>query len=172
MKQVQKIIVSMCVLTFLLVLPVVKVQAGSISSMSAVGGSGKVTVSGTAGSGVVAVAIMVYDETGTTLKAMETTGVDDSSKYATEISVDAGTYLIKVADYEGGDYQTATVTVTGSSSSSESVTTTTTTSTGATSPATIDGAMQEVTWFVYGLIILMAAAGAGIAFVVYKKKSM
>ena len=42
---------------------------------------------------------------------MVTSSVSDTKTYAETVSVDVGTYVVKVADYNGGDFKTATVTV-------------------------------------------------------------
>ena len=40
---------------------------------------------------------------------METASVSDESLYYAEVELPEGTYQVKVADYDGGDYKTATV---------------------------------------------------------------
>ncbi len=64
---------------------------------------GKLTVTGEV-TGVFACAICVYDESGSMLQAMETCQVkaDNSFCYTMENSLGAGTYLVAVADYQGG----------------------------------------------------------------------
>ncbi len=84
-------------------------RAKDIKTVNASEASGKVSVSGTAETGTLAVAVMVYDESGKDLIAFETASVSDENLYYAEINVAEGKYLIKVADYDGGDFKTATV---------------------------------------------------------------
>ena len=84
-------------------------RAKDIKTINASEASGKVSVSGTAEAGMLAVAVMVYDESGKDLIAFETASVSDENLYYAEINVAEGKYLIKVADYDGGDFKTTTV---------------------------------------------------------------
>ncbi|MBR3177551.1 hypothetical protein IKF27_01955 [Candidatus Saccharibacteria bacterium] len=84
-------------------------RAKEIKTINASEEGGKVSVSGTAEAGTLAVAVMVYDESGKELIAFETAAVSDENIYYAEISVAEGKYLVKVADYDGGDFKTATV---------------------------------------------------------------
>ena len=92
----------------------VKVMAaGTISNATVDGGDRQLTVSGTVPAGQpspagLAVAIFVYDETGTTLVGYQTTSITSNS-FSTTFSIGAGKYLVKVADYEGGTYVEAGV---------------------------------------------------------------
>lgn len=86
--------------------------AGNITSAEVNEAVGKINVEGKAGTGVLAVAITVFDESETNVVAMKTTSVDDSSNFSDSISVAAGKYVVKVADYNGGEFVTKTVTVT------------------------------------------------------------
>ena len=101
--------------------------AKEITSLNAALGDGYIAVAGTAEAGTLAVAVLVYDESGEELIAMETTDVTDENSYATRIAADSGTYIVKVADYEGGDYQTVTVAPASTSDDAEEETTTETT---------------------------------------------
>ena len=84
-------------------------RAKEIKTINASQASGKVSVSGTAEAGTLAVAVMIYDESGKDLVAFETASVSDENLYYAEINVSDGKYLVKVADYDGGDFKTATV---------------------------------------------------------------
>ncbi len=68
-----------------------------------------VAISGTADSKTLAVAIMVYNEAGSELLAMQTAAVADDGSYSSSIDLGSGTYLVKVANYEGGEYETVVV---------------------------------------------------------------
>ena len=62
----------------------------------------KISVDGTVNNGVLAVAILVYEEDGTTLVTMATTSVDSNDKYSDTIDVTPGKkYIVKAANYDG-----------------------------------------------------------------------
>lgn len=96
--------------------------AGNITSAEVNEAVGKINVEGNAGTGVLAVAITVFDESETNVVAMKTTSVDDSSNFSDSISVAAGKYVVKVADYNGGEFVTKTVTVTVGSDTTDEAT--------------------------------------------------
>ena len=111
MKRWLKTFLPVFAFAFILLVPGMRAFAGTISTVGAAAGTNQITVSGTADTGVLSVAIFVYDSTGTTLLKMESVAVDSSHAYTDTISIDAGTYVVKVADYEGGAFNIATVTV-------------------------------------------------------------
>lgn len=98
--------------------PVFVIAGSTITSLSASYSAGRVSVNGTTSDDVLAVAVMLYDTNGTTLLRMETFGVSDQI-FSAEISISlsSGTYTVKVADYIGGPYATASFTYTSSSGS-------------------------------------------------------
>ena len=101
-----------CIVTVLALAAVIvpaTTRAKDIKTVNASEANGKISVSGTAEAGTLAVAVMVYDENGSELLAMETASVSDESLYYAEVELTEGTYQVKVADYDGGDYKTATV---------------------------------------------------------------
>lgn len=101
-----------CIVTVLALAAVIvpaTTRAKDIKTINASEANGKISVSGTAEAGTLAVAVMVYDENGSELLAMETASVSDESLYYAEVELPEGTYQVKVADYDGGDYKTATV---------------------------------------------------------------
>ena len=112
MKRWLKKIIPVFVLTFILLGPAMKVQAGTIVSLSATPGTGKITVSGVAGNDVLSVMILLYDSTETNILQMQSVAVDGSHAYQYTFNVEEGTYVVKVADYEGGAFESKTVTVT------------------------------------------------------------
>ncbi|MDD4296779.1 MAG: S-layer homology domain-containing protein, partial [Ruminiclostridium sp.] len=78
--------------------------------------NGGVSVSGTASSDILAVALLLYDTDGTTLLRMETVGVtlgDNENAFTGTISIplSSGTYTIKAANYEGGSFSEVEFTV-------------------------------------------------------------
>ena len=83
-------------------------RAKDIKTVNVSEANGKISVSGTAEAGTLAVAVMIYDED-SNLVAMETAGVSDENLYYAEVALAESTYTVKVADYDGGAYKTATV---------------------------------------------------------------
>lgn len=114
MKKKLSLIYLLVIIVAMAIIPVSGVYAKKIETMEANAGDGKITVSGTAEKGMLAVAISVYDEEEKKLIKTETTSVDNDSKYSYSIEVAKGTYVIKVADYDGGTYESKKVTVTKS----------------------------------------------------------
>ena len=99
------------------------VNAGSITTYSAVGDTGQITITGKVEDDVHAVQTFVYDETGKTLVAMQSVAVNDDGTFADVITVSKGKYTVKTADYDGGEYKTTIVEVKGSSTDSSEDTT-------------------------------------------------
>ncbi|MDO5556654.1 MAG: LPXTG cell wall anchor domain-containing protein [Clostridia bacterium] len=110
MKNIKIIAVSLLTMFVLLMLSS-SVFAGNISTVNATPSKNKVTVSGKANVDVLAVAILVYSDEN--LIYMETCNVDNNQNYSCELnySFADGTYSIRVADYNGGNYMNTTVTV-------------------------------------------------------------
>ena len=141
----------------MLLLPSSIVMAASVTTMDADGSNGKLTISGTTTEDCLAVAILVYDEAGTNLVYIETTGVENSA-YKSTINLANGTYTVKAGDYDGeNELITKKVTVTGSETTpatdteSPAVTTTATTTAttaGLTAPKTEDSKMIWVWMFI------------------------
>lgn len=98
----------------LFIIPIISVNVNAttlnVKTINASITNDKISVEGTVDNGVLAVAIMVYEEDGTTLVTMETTSVDSNDKYSDTIDVTAGKkYIVKAANYDGGTYVTAEV---------------------------------------------------------------
>ena len=97
------------ILILLLVFPFA-VKAANVKTFDAKLEDGVITVSGTTEDDVYAVAITVYDKNGEALIAMQSTAVDENLKFTDEIVVSKDDeYIVKSANYEGGDYLTVTV---------------------------------------------------------------
>lgn len=99
----------------LFIIPIVSVNVNAstlnVKTINASITDNKISVDGTVDNGVLAVAIMVYEEDGTTLVTMKTTSVDSNDKYSDTIDVTAGKkYIVKAANYDGGEYITKKVT--------------------------------------------------------------
>lgn len=119
MKRWMKTVLPAFVLAFILLIPGMQVQAGTISSVKATPGTNQITVSGIAEDDVLSVAIFIYDSTETTLLQMESVAVDSNHAYRDTISVPDGTYVVKVADYEGGAFAETNVTVSSASAGNQ-----------------------------------------------------
>lgn len=177
MKKWLKTIIPVFAFAFILLIPGVQAQAGTISSVSATAGTNEFTVSGVAGDDVLSVAIFVYDSTGKTLLQMKSVAVDSNHTYTDTFEAEKGTYLVKVADYEGGAFSEANVTV-----GSTVTTTTTTTATTTTAATTAAAAATATTTNVaadetktgdtapIAALMLVAMVSFGTAVVVYRKK--
>lgn len=116
MKKLCKIMLTlvMAVVLFFATQTPMEVLAGTVNSVNATVASNKITVSGITSADTLACAILVYDQSGTTLQAMESCAVaaDNTYSYTLSQNFSAGTYVVKVADYDaGGAYATTTVTV-------------------------------------------------------------
>lgn len=79
------------------------VDAEIISTLEVLNNNNKLTVFGTTENGVLAVAILVYS--GENLTHIETCS-SNNNEYSCELNktFDEGNYIVKVADYDGGDY--------------------------------------------------------------------
>ena len=73
-----------------------------IKTVDAIQENGKLIVSGEVEEGMLAVAVQVLDQNNNLVK-LETGAVDSNNKYKVEITVPEGKYIIKVADYDGGN---------------------------------------------------------------------
>lgn len=110
MRKNNKIIITVFAIIIALMILIPKVQAKTINTLNVTESNGKINVSGTTEDGVLAVAIMVYDSTESNLITMQTTSVGSDNNYSDTITIASGTYVIKVADYDGGEYITKKVT--------------------------------------------------------------
>ena len=111
MRKIIRNILPVLALAFVLIMPGSKAMAGTIASIETSVKDGTVTVSGTADSGVLSVAIFVYDEAGENMLQMKSVAVDSDQKYSEDFKLSDGKYLVKAADYEGGKFAETTVTV-------------------------------------------------------------
>lgn len=111
MRKIIRNILPALALALILIMPGDKTMAGTIASIDARVKDGTVTVSGTADSGVLSVAIFVYDEAGENMLQMKSVAVASDQKYSEDFKLSDGKYLVKAADYEGGKFAETTVTV-------------------------------------------------------------
>lgn len=111
MRKIIRNILPALALALIFIMPGDKTMAGTIASIDASVKDGTVTVSGTADSGVLSVAIFVYDEAGENMLQMKSVAVASDQKYSEDFKLSDGKYLVKAADYEGGKFAETTVTV-------------------------------------------------------------
>ena len=111
MRKIIRNILPALALALILIMQGDKTMAGTIASIDASVKDGTVTVSGTADSGVLSVAIFVYDEAGENMLQMKSVAVASDQKYSEDFKLSDGKYLVKAADYEGGKFAETTVTV-------------------------------------------------------------
>lgn len=106
-----KIILSTLFIVIITAILSSSVYAGTVNGINAIENEGKITVSGTVDSSVYAVAVVVY--TDDSLEYMETTNVNTDGTYNVELekTFDYGTYEVRVADYNGGEYKKVLVEV-------------------------------------------------------------
>lgn len=83
--------------------------AGTLSQFSPSYENGNIKAEGKAADGVYAVQVLVYNEAGTELVTMQSTGVNADGTFSEKIAVSEGTYLVKAADYAGGEFLSMTV---------------------------------------------------------------
>ncbi len=103
-----KKILPILVFTFVLVLPTVAFAAdGKVDSLQAKSDDGKLTVTGKASGDVLSVAVLVYDESGKNLIDVGSTVVNDDKTFTRVVALPNGTYTVKAADYDGGDFTQA-----------------------------------------------------------------
>lgn len=149
----KKILLLILAISFFLSIPSVSAYE-ALSVNASESSNGEITVSGTVENSMVAAAVNVYDASGENLITMRTTQINDDNTFSTQISLDAGTYIIKVADYNGGEYKSLTVTP-GSN----------TTATDIKTPATGDNIL------VYILIGILSITGLSCVVIYLKKVS-
>lgn len=100
----KKIILSLfIVILTIIVFPFEDVLAKDITSLNVDSDNDRINVNGTTEDGVLAIAVLVYSED--SLIHMETCS-SGGSEYVCELnkSFETGDYIVKVADYDGGDY--------------------------------------------------------------------
>ena len=86
-------------------------MAKEILTLDAVISNGVITVNGTAENGMLAAAVVIYNADGTQILFAESTSVAADGSFAYTLDTGArGTYVVSVADYDGGGTaKTATV---------------------------------------------------------------
>ena len=81
-----------------------------ITSLNASTAENSITVNGTTVDGILAVQLVIYDETGTNIIKMYSTDVSSDNTFSVTIPVSTtGTFVVTAADYDGGEVATTTV---------------------------------------------------------------
>ena len=122
MKNFSRSILSIFAYIIMFLVPIINTQAKEITTLDVTQSDEKIFVSGTAEAGTLAVARMIYDSTDTNLLTMQTTSVANDNTFKDSITIENGNYIVKVADYDGGDYMSKTVKKSEINSDSESKT--------------------------------------------------
>ena len=106
MRKSFSLIIFVFTLAIVMLITCGSVNAKSVTSVNADVTEEEIVVSGTTESGVLAVQIMLYDEKEENIVLVQSAAVDNSNKYTCTLSAKAGTYVVKVADYDGGSFAT------------------------------------------------------------------
>lgn len=119
MKKNIKLIVSMIFIACTLFLMSSVVKAGTVTSFDVTEGTSSITVSGTTTSDLEAVSITINKQSNGEFVKLVSAEVDDEDKFSETISLPAGTYTVKVADYDGGTFATKENVVVGTPTDDE-----------------------------------------------------
>ena len=79
-----------------------KGTASDITSLDVAPGDKQLTVSGTTEESVKAVSLFIYNKSDLSLAALKTSSVSDDNKFSETIALDYGDYIVRAADYDGG----------------------------------------------------------------------
>ena len=97
----KKILISFIMCFLLIPFIVVKADNLEVTSVTATSGNGKIIVTGETDPGVLAVSIMIYS--GDNLITFSNTAVNSDNQFTEEIEVTSGDYIVKCANYDGGN---------------------------------------------------------------------
>ena len=111
MKKLLRISVVLLLMCLIACTSVLTCFAGTVNTLNTTVKNDTVLFNGTVDGETLAVSIMVYDKSGDNLVSIASTAVDGKNEYNIEMQLSHGTYLVKVADYNGGKFLEKTVTV-------------------------------------------------------------
>lgn len=111
MKKILRISVSLLLMGLIVCASAVTCFAGTVSTLNTTVKNDTVLFNGTVDSETLAVSLMVYDQSGKNLVSIASAAVDDKNEYSIEMQLANGTYVVKVADYNGGKFLEKTVMV-------------------------------------------------------------
>ena len=134
--------------------------------------SGKMIVSGKVHGNILAVAIAVYDESGENLVIMKTTAVDDENEFSDVIEVSNWSYIVKVANYEGGAFVEKKVTLSDNDTDVKDLKDTENKSDEETKVESKKATTNPLTGnnvLIIAIVLVVAVVILGISFVVSKK---
>lgn len=136
--------------------------------------SGKMVISGKVQSNVLAVAIAVYDESGENLVIMKTIAVDDENEFYDVIEIKNGSYIVKVANYEGGAFVKKKVTLSDNDTDVKDLKDTENESDEETKVESKKATSNPLTGnnvLIIGIVLVVAVVVLGVSFVVSKKNN-
>ena len=87
------------------IIPLSFVRAAEVKTLYIYQDVKDIVIKGSTDENVMAVSIEIYNEDETEFIKKLVVYVSDDYKYETRINIDNGTYTIKVADYDGGEYK-------------------------------------------------------------------
>ena len=119
MKKILRISASLLLMALIACASVLTCFAGTVNALNTTVKDGAVLFNGTVDSETLAVSLMVYDQSGDNLVSIASAAVDGKNEYSIEMQLSNGTYVVKVADYNGGKFLEKTVTVGGESAKPE-----------------------------------------------------
>lgn len=111
MKKLLRISVTLLLIGLIACMSALTCFAGTVNTLNTTVKNDTVLFNGTVDSETLAVSIMVYDKSGDNLVNIASAAVDSQNEYNIEMQLPDGTYLVKVADYNGGKFLEKTVTV-------------------------------------------------------------
>lgn len=111
MKKLLRISVVLLLMCLIACTSVLTCFAGTVNTLNTTVKNDTVLFNGTVDGETLAVSIMVYDKSGDNLVSIASAAVDGKNEYNIEMQLSHGTYLVKVADYNGGEFLERTVTV-------------------------------------------------------------
>ena len=150
MKRIIKSMLTVALFLGLIFFNTSVVSAANITALNVNGSDNKIAVSGSCDAGVLACAILVYDSTGATLLDMETCAASGGTySYTLSNTFAAGDYVVKVADYNGGDYNSKTVSVTGTATAS--------------TPATVPTSPKTNENYLYNILLAVGLAATALS---------
>lgn len=114
MKKCLSVMFIMMAVVLMMIIPSNKTLAATapkVLTIEASQNSGAINASGTTEAGVLAVAVTVYSEDGSKVVTMKTTDVNDNNEYSSSIEVPNGNYIVRAANYDGGEFVETKLTV-------------------------------------------------------------
>ncbi|MEE1240061.1 MAG: hypothetical protein UHO61_09095 [Acutalibacteraceae bacterium] len=115
MKKILRISASLLLMGLIACVSALTCFAGAVNTLNTTEKDDSVLFYGTVDGETLAVSLMVYDQSGDNLVSIASAAVDDKNEYSIEMQLSKGTYVVKIADYNGGSFLEKTVTIVGQS---------------------------------------------------------